>query len=104
MTTYVRRNGKLVEKHLAEPLHASAWGPQVISDEMAATRNMADGNYYTSKKKFRDTTRAHGCIEVGNETATMLKPRTPVPLSRDQRRQTIKNSIDQLRAGHVRRD
>jgi hypothetical protein len=48
---------------------ASLAAPMVITDEMPATQHMADGNYYTSKRKFRAITRAHGCIEVGNDPA-----------------------------------
>ncbi len=98
MTTYVLRKGRMVLKHLAEPLHASSAAAYVISDEMPETRHMADNRHYTSKAKFRQTTRAHGCIEVGNETATMLKPRQPVRLSREQRARSIRQAIEQLRA------
>lgn len=44
---------------------------QIISDEMVPTKHPADGKLYTSKAEFRRTTRAHGCVEIGNET---LKP------------------------------
>jgi hypothetical protein len=43
--------------------------PLVIVDEMPATQHMADGHYYTSKRKFRAVTRAYGCVEVGNDPA-----------------------------------
>jgi hypothetical protein len=75
MVTYVYRNGALIDKNRAAPKR-SGKTLHVISDEMAPTRHMADGNYYTSKKKFRQATRAAGCVEVGNETSTLLKPRT----------------------------
>lgn len=71
--------------------------PNVIRDEMDATRHMCDNRMYTSKAKFRETTRAHGCVEVGNETATMLKPRQPVQLDRRKRVDDIKRAIHQLR-------
>jgi len=95
MTTYVYRNGELVEKHLAEPKQGC--GLYVISDEMAETRHMADGKYYTSKKKFRDATKAAGCCEVGNETATLLRPRQPVKLDPRARREAIHQAIHELR-------
>lgn len=98
MTTYVIREGKLVERDLSGPPTGGS-GLYVISDEMAPTKHMADGQHYTSKAKFRATTRAHGCVEVGNETATILKPRKPVPLSRGQRRDDIRQAIHQLREG-----
>jgi hypothetical protein len=54
----------------------------VIADEMPETQHMADGKYYTSKRKFRAVTKSHGCVEVGNDPA-MLRPR---PKSRADRR------------------
>lgn len=92
MTTYVMRKGKLVNK-------ASKNGsktPYVISDEMPETRHMATGEYMTSKSKFRQATKASGCIEVGNETSTLLKPRKVIQLSRQDRRDAIRHSIQQL--------
>ncbi len=98
MATYVMRNGKLVDKHTAPPKGAKREkASYVISDEMPETRHMADGNYYTSKTKFRQATRAAGCVEVGNETKTILKPRAPAILDRGQRREAIKQAIYQLR-------
>ena len=70
-----------------------------IPDEMPATRHMINGKYYTSKHKFRGETRAHGCVEVGNETATLLKPRKPIEMNRGQRREDIKRAIYEIRNG-----
>lgn len=98
MTTYVYRNGKLVDKNKAPPRegkHGSA--SYVISDEMAPTRHMADGKMYTSKVKFRQATRAHGCVEVGTETKALLTPRKPIELDRGARREAIKRTIYELR-------
>ena len=53
--------------------------PTVILDEMPATRHMADGNLYTSKRKFRTVTKAHGCIEVGNDPAMFKRLPKPGP-------------------------
>ena len=39
----------------------------VIGDEMKDTVHPCDGRVYNSKSEFRKTTRAHGCIEIGNE-------------------------------------
>lgn len=87
----------MVEIHLAGPKHASNDAPHVISDTMAATQHMADGKYYTSKAAFRRATKAAGCVEVGNETATLLKPRKPQVLSRGERRDAIRRAISELR-------
>lgn len=93
MATFVYRNGKIVDKRKAAPRE----GGYVISDEMAATRHMADGKMYTSKAKFRQATRDAGCIEVGNETNTLLTPRKPIVLDRGARRDQIRQVIHDLR-------
>lgn len=98
MTTFVYRNGKLVDKRFAPPKDSkNGTGSFVISDEMSETRHMADGKMYTSKAKFREATRAAGCVEVGTETATVLKPRQPIKLDPAKRRDDIRRAIYELR-------
>lgn len=97
MTTYVIRDGKLVEK---TSLYSDA--PYVITDEMPATRHMADGKHYTSKKKFRQATKDAGCVELGNETP-LTKPRKKVELDRRERRDDIRRAISELRDGRAPR-
>ena len=68
--------------HAPRPaLHARSGlaAPMIIVDEMPPTRHMADGGYYTSKRKFRTVTRAHGCVEVGNDPAMLRRPQKPKP-------------------------
>lgn len=98
MTTYMRRNGKVVEKHLAPLKNPSRKGPSVIRDEIDATRHMADGQLYTSKSKFRQATKDNGCIEVGSDSS-MYRPRAPVKMDRGQRRDDIRKAIYELRNG-----
>jgi hypothetical protein len=104
MTVFVHRPGHpqanehgMVDRDLVveENYGASAY---VISDTMEATRHMATGKYHTSKSEFRKDTRASGCIEVGNETATLTKPRKQVEMSREQRRNNIRQAINYLRS------
>jgi len=76
-----------------------ASAPGVISDSMGMTRHMADGKHYDSKSEFRKATKRAGCVEVGNELATVTKPRKPVQLSRTDRRNEIRRAIRQLQ-GH----
>lgn len=71
------------------------------SDQMEPTRHMASGKYFTSKKKFRDETRAYGCVEVGTETKYLNKKRKPIKLDKRQRREHIKKAIHDLRNGQV---
>lgn len=94
MPTYVLRNGELVEKHLAEPLHGSAQPAfYVHSDEMAPTRNHADGRVYTSKSRYRDAVHAHGCRIVGNDK---IAPRQAIQAPRAGH--DIKRAIEQLQS------
>src|SRR5712671_7551980 len=96
--TYVMRNGKLVDKNKAGPKNEKlGTASYVISDEMEATRHMATGEYLTSKSKFRQATRAAGCVEVGNETSTLLKPRQKVELDRGARREAIQRAVSEIR-------
>lgn len=75
----------------------------VISDEMPSLRHMADGKYYSSKAKFRQATKAAGCIELGSDPA-ITRPRKPIPLDRRKRREDIKQTIYEMRNGIVRKD
>ncbi len=70
----------------------------VISDTIPLTRHMADGKYYDSKRKFREATRAAGCIEYGNDPA-VTRPRKRIPLDRNKRRDDIRKTIYNLRNG-----
>jgi hypothetical protein len=65
---WVWRDGKLVEKHLAAPLHVPRAAPGVITDTMAdAAPHPCTGKMMDSKSAFRRITREHGCIEIGTE-------------------------------------
>lgn len=99
MTTYVIRNGKLVEKYKAAPKYERSAAPHVISDIMDATRHMATGRMHTSKSAFRKDTKASGCVEYGTETTQLLKPRKPVPLDRGKRRDDIRRTIYEIKNG-----
>ncbi len=99
MATFVMRKGVLTPIELAEPLvQVFGNGPAIIGDSMEPTRHMCDGKYYTSKHLFRETTKAHGCVEVGTDQSH-LKPRKPVPLDRRKRREDIKRTIHNLKNG-----
>lgn len=92
------------EKYLQkEHLHMTVGNKKVEiyynPDEMAPTRHMVSGRLYTSKKLYRDETRARGCIEVGNETSTLLKPRKQTKPDRRKRREDIKRAIWELNNG-----
>lgn len=88
----------LVDRNLVD-YERQGTAPYVISDTMEMTRHMADNKHYDSKAKFREVTRAHGCVEVGTETAHMLKPRERANLSHEKRREDIKRAIYEVRNG-----
>jgi hypothetical protein len=45
-----------------------------ISDDMAPTKHPVDGKFYTSKSRFREVTRAAGCVEVGDAYERDFEP------------------------------
>lgn len=69
-----------------------------ISDSMPPTRHMADGKIYTSKHKFRAETKARGCVEVGNDTKGLYRPKAYIPpTKRKETREHIRQSIRALK-------
>jgi hypothetical protein len=89
MTTYVLRDGKLVEKTAANAdprLH-------VISDSLPDVLNHANGLRYDSKRAYEKAVRAAGCEIVGNEKQTRTRAFNPGPVGPD-----IKAAIEQLRS------
>ncbi len=66
MTIFVYRDGKLVDRDTAPPRHQGRV-QGVISDTMQGMRHPITGKVMDSKSQFRAVTRAHGCVEVGND-------------------------------------
>lgn len=80
--TFVIRNGELVEKGGPKDVRPAVTRsglpcPMIISDHMDAVEHPADGQFYASKSKFRQVTRANGMIEVGNDPARFRRPTRP---------------------------
>ena len=94
MTTYVYRNGKVVKRGSKQDTGSNA--PYVISDIMDPLQHMADGRMYDSKRRFREATKAAGCVEIGNDSA-LTRPRQHIPLDRRQRREDIRRSLYEAR-------
>lgn len=95
MTTYVIRNGELVEKSQAEPLETIHY----ISDHMDALRHMADGRIYDSKHAFRRATKDNHCQEVGDQRDFGRERKFIPKLDKRQRRDDIGRAIYQLKNG-----
>lgn len=58
--------------------------PMIISDQIEI-KSMVDGQMYTSKRALRQSYRANGYIEVGNEEQKIQKPKPD--------RKAIRNSV-----------
>lgn len=98
MTTYVWRNGQLVEKSMAEPLGGSA--AYVISDTQDLLWHPVANRHTDSKSVFRKWTVEAGCREMGNDVSMSGRNAAPTKLSKEQRSRDIKTAIDQLRSGY----
>ena len=111
MPSFIYHGGKLIpkedyytEKYLKSAHLQMTKGNKLVSfyfnsDTMEPLRHMASGKMISSKKKFRDETRAYGCVEVGNEVK--IKPRAPIKLDKRQRREDIKKAISDLKNGRT---
>jgi len=97
MTTYVYRNGEMVEKALAEPLYS---GFNYISDHMDPLLHHAAMRVIDSKSEFRKETKAHGCIEVGSQQDYGQKRLFTPRLDNRERREDIQKAVYQLKNGH----
>lgn len=50
----------------------------IMTDEMPETLHPCDGRHYTSKTRFREVTKANGCVEVGGDPSiyrSLSKPK-----------------------------
>jgi hypothetical protein len=101
--TWVYRNGRLVEK--GGPLdirpqvaRSGLPAPMLISDTMDPVQHPCTGEYFASKRAFRQTTRANGCVEVGNDPIRM-KPFKRPKSDRKAIRQSIDKAVAQYQSG-----
>jgi hypothetical protein len=70
---YCKKTKQIYE--VGEGRASEAQGPYVIQDTMDAVAHPCTGELMDSKSEFRKVTRAHDCVEVGNEKMRM----TPKP-------------------------
>ena len=73
--------------------------PYVISDSMDPTEQV-DGQFYTSKRKFREVGRALGLIEVGNEKTKPKQRASATATEKQKRRDALKLAIAKTKAGY----
>lgn len=93
--TYVIRDGQLVEKYLAAPLHDPSAAPFVRTDGMDAIRSMADGQVYDSRSAYYRSVRQAGCEIVGDDRGGYGKRPEYRPEGVGQ---SIQRSIEMLKA------
>lgn len=68
--------------------------PNVIDDTMQAAWHPITGEVLESKSRFREVTRAHGCVEVGNELLSQKPERPYEGLPKEEVREAILRSLD----------
>ena len=71
--------------------------PSIRRDTMEAAIHPATGELMDSKSRFREVTKAHGLVEVGNDYLTNLNPRTDDVKSR---KQDIATAIEMVEQGY----
>lgn len=69
--------------------------PMIASDTMSPVQSMLDGKMYDSKSRLRETYRAAGVDEVGNDPARFRKPAPHKP-DRASIRQSIQKAVSRL--------
>ncbi len=74
---FVQINGELVEvtpDYVPEPRQTD-WR---VMPDIKPYRSMIDGRHINSRSAHREHLRAHGCIEVGNETKALMDKARPL--------------------------
>lgn len=92
---YVWHEGTFVDVTNWKP--APRKTPYIIRDSMSAAVHPATGETLDSKSRFREITKQHGLIEVGNDYET--KNTTPV-ISRAERKRDIATAFQQVEQNH----
>lgn len=101
-TTYIYRDGKLVDKRFAPrlpPKRSHLTAPYIRSDGMDAIVSQADGRSYDSKSAYERSVRAAGCEIVGNDSSLFREPAEPT-FHAEGVEQSVSTAIDQLEAGY----
>lgn len=71
--------------------------PMISTDTMDAVEHPCDGKFYTSKAAFRATTKANGCIEMGNDPAR-LKIGKPQQSNTKANRESVERAFARIKA------
>lgn len=104
MSAY-RRNFALIDfskeivapvKKRLEPKRSDLPAPMLIGDEMPPTQHQCNGEILTSKAAFRAITKAHGCVEVGNDK---LPPKQRHRTSCAEVKKTVQKAVARVERG-----
>jgi hypothetical protein len=87
-TTYVMRNGELVEKHKAND---NIDAPMIMGD-ITPYQSMIDGSMIQSRSRHREHLKNNGCIEVGNES---METKLTAP-SNEKRREVLAQQLGNM--------
>lgn len=93
---YVWHNGTFVDVTDWKP--APRKTPYIIRDTMDALQHPVTGQMMDSKSEFRKVTRAHGLVEVGNDSPKSPKPPTE---SKHARKKAISEAYEAVAAGYT---
>tara|TARA_R110000868_G_scaffold92457_2_gene256607 strand:- start:14827 stop:15189 length:363 start_codon:yes stop_codon:yes gene_type:complete len=72
--------------------------PQIVKD-IEPYRNMINGQMITSRSQHRNLLRDHNCVEIGNDTSHMDRPKPP-PVS--QRRESLHRMLGDVSDKQIR--
>lgn len=93
---YILSDGREVYRRVeqyCEPKRSDLPTPMFIRDDMPETEHPCTGQAYNSKSSFRAVTKAHGCVEIGNDSSRFNVPDRKAP-----DRQGIRNSLQKAAA------
>lgn len=68
-----------------------------VMPDIQPYKSMIDGREITSRSRHREHLKAHGCIEIGNETKYMNKPKGPLQSPEGLKRQIAEIANEKLR-------
>ena len=70
--------------------------PMVMGD-IKPYQSMIDGSWITSRSQHREHLRMHGCREIGNETAALLRSYDNIPdVAPQQRHELIRAQVNAM--------
>lgn len=98
---WIKRDGREIYRRLDSgqpPARSHLPFPMVITDDMDPVQSQLDGRFYTSKSRLRETYRAAGVTEVGNDPARNKPFVKPKP-DRKAIRDTTEKAIARFKRG-----